>query len=90
MRYKIKLILSGVCFLYFTTLIYSSYNKLVFDNFFGAILELITIPIIILTLIIYFIAIKDWLKESRSGARLQRVPLWCSFATSTNLLNQRQ
>ena len=63
MRYKIKLILSGVCFLYFTTLIYSSYNKLVFDNFFGAILELITIPIISLTLIIYFIAIKDWLKE---------------------------
>ena len=63
MRYNIKLILSGVCFLYFTTLIYSSYYKLVFDNFSGAIFELITIPIISLTLIIYFLATKDWLQE---------------------------
>ncbi len=63
MKYNIKLILSAVCLLYFTTLIYSSYNKLVFDNFFEAIFELITIPIIILTLIIYIIAIKDWFNK---------------------------
>jgi hypothetical protein len=63
MKYNIKLILSAICLLYFTTLIYSSYNKLVFDNFFGAIFELITIPIIILTLIIYIIAIKDWFNK---------------------------
>lgn len=63
MKKNINVILSGLFLFYFIILIYSSYNNIVFNKFFGALLELITIPIIISTLIMYSLSIKNWYHE---------------------------
>jgi hypothetical protein len=63
MKKNVNVILSSLFLFYFIILIYSSSNNIVFNKFFGALLELITIPIIISTLIMYSLSIKNWYDE---------------------------
>ncbi len=60
MKKNSYIILSSLCLIYFTILIYLSFNTIVVSDLLVGILELITIPFIILVLLICFLSVKKW------------------------------
>ncbi|SHL09827.1 hypothetical protein SAMN05443669_100258 [Flavobacterium xanthum] len=64
MKRNINLILSSSCFIYFACLIYISFKHIVLNNFFSGIFELITIPLIILTIVMLAFNIQGWYLEN--------------------------
>lgn len=63
MKKNILVLASVFSLLYFTVVIYSSYNNIVFSNLLGAIFELITIPLLLVTLTLFVFSVKDWYAE---------------------------
>ena len=63
-------ILSSICLIYFLLLIFMSHGNIIPSNFFRAVFELVTIPLIVLILILLGISIKKlhsekWAIKSR-------------------------
>ena len=54
------IILSSLCLIYFTILIYLSFNSIVVNDLLIGILELITIPFVILLSLMCFLSVKKW------------------------------
>ncbi len=73
MKKNLCLILSILCLIYFATLVCSSYNHIVFNNFFDAIFEFLTIPLIAVLLILFVTSSKSWYLDKfslKSGSLL--------------------
>lgn len=66
MKRSSNLILSTACLIYFVCLIYLSYKQIDLNNTFDAIAELITVPLITLTLFLLAFNIKNWYQEKFS------------------------
>ena len=64
MKKNSYIILSSLCLIYFTILIYLSFNNIVVSDLLVGILELITIPFIILVLLMCFLSVKKWYLEN--------------------------
>ncbi len=60
MKKNSYIILSSLCLIYFTILIYLSFNTIVVNDLLIGILELITIPFVILLLFMFFLSVKKW------------------------------
>jgi asparagine N-glycosylation enzyme membrane subunit Stt3 len=58
------IILSSLCLIYFTILIYLSFNTIVVSDLLVGILELITIPFVILVFFMSFLSVKKWYLEN--------------------------
>ena len=66
MNRNVNLILSSTCLFYFASLIYLSFKHIVLHNFFSAIFELVTIPLLILTIVLLGVNLKIWYLEKLS------------------------
>ena len=66
MKRSLNLILSSIILIYFTILIYLSYNKIELNNTFDALAELVTVPLISLTIILLAFNLKNWFQEKFS------------------------
>jgi hypothetical protein len=64
MKKNSYIILSSLCLIYFTILIYLSFNTIVVSDLLVGILELITIPIVILVFFMCFLSVKKWYLEN--------------------------
>lgn len=64
MKGKTSIFISFSILLYFVMLIYISEKHMVLNNIFKAIFELITIPIIIATLVLFAFYLKLWKQEN--------------------------
>jgi positive regulator of sigma E activity len=64
MKKNSYIILSSLCLIYFTILIYLSFNTIVVSDLLVGILELITIPFIILVFFMSFLSVKKWYLEN--------------------------
>lgn len=64
MKKNSYIILSSLCLIYFTILIYLSFNTIVVSDLLVGILELITIPFIILVSLMCFLSVKKWYLEN--------------------------
>ena len=66
MKRSLTLILSSIILIYFTILIYLSYNKIELNNTFDAIAELMTVPLISLTTFLLIFNLNNWYQEKFS------------------------
>jgi positive regulator of sigma E activity len=64
MKKNSYIILSSLCLIYFTILIYLSFNTIVVSDLLVGILELITIPFVILVFFMSFLSVKKWYLEN--------------------------
>ncbi|MEY2670361.1 MAG: hypothetical protein RLZZ577_677 [Bacteroidota bacterium] len=64
MKKNSYIILSSLCLIYFTILIYLSFNTIVVSDLLVGILELITIPFVILVFFMNFLSVKKWYLEN--------------------------
>lgn len=60
MKKNVYIILSFLCLLYFSGLVYISYNHIILNNFLEAIFELFTIPFILLTITLFVVSLRNW------------------------------
>jgi hypothetical protein len=66
MKRNIVLIFSWLSLIYFTSLFYISYNRIILGNIFEAIGELFSIPFTILIIVLFVISLKRWYSEKWS------------------------
>ncbi len=64
MKKNSYIIFSSLCLIYFTILIYLSFNTIVVSDLLVGILELITIPFVILVFFMSFLSVKKWYLEN--------------------------
>jgi len=64
MKKNSYIILSSLCLIYFTILIYLSFNSIVVNDLLVGILELMTIPFVILVFFMSFLSVKKWYLEN--------------------------
>jgi hypothetical protein len=64
MKKNSYIILSSLCLIYFTILIYLSFNTIFVSDLLVGILELITIPFVILVFFMSFLSVKKWYLEN--------------------------
>lgn len=64
MKKNSYIILSSLCLIYFTILIYLSFNTIVVSDLLVGILELMTIPFVILVFFMSFLSVKKWYLEN--------------------------
>ena len=64
MKKNSYIILSSLCLIYFTILIYLSFNSIVVNDLLVGILELMTIPFVILVFFMSFLSFKKWYLEN--------------------------
>jgi len=63
MKKNIYIFLSSLCLIYFILLIFISFKHFLLNNFFGAMFELVTIPLILLSIILLAINFYVWHME---------------------------
>ncbi len=66
MKRGTNLILSSACLIYFVYLIYLSYKQIDRNNTFDTIAELVTVPLISLTIVLLGFNLKNWYNENFS------------------------
>lgn len=83
MKGKTSIFISFSILLYFVMLIYISEKHMVLNNIFKAIFELITIPIIIATLVLFAFYLKLWKQENW---RIKSVYLYANLVLISTIL----
>lgn len=83
MKGKKAIFISISILLYFVMLIYISEKEIILNNVFEAIIELLTIPIIIATLVLFAFYLKLWKQENW---RIKSVYLYANLVLISTIL----